>query len=91
VQPLWKIGSPGGTRGESVPASVGGRRDLDSIPGWGRAPGGGHGNPLQYFCLEKPMDRGAWWAIVLGVTKSQTRLSTRACIVCLKVAKREGL
>ena len=77
--------------GKSAPANAGGRRDLDSIPGCGRAPGGGHGNPLQYFCLEHPMDRGAWWAIVLGVTKSETRLSTRACIVCLKVAKREGL
>ena len=46
-----------------------------SIPGSGRSPGGGHGNPLQYSCLENPMDRGAWWATVHGVTKSQTRLS----------------
>ena len=38
------------------------------------APGGGHGNPLQYSCLENPMDRGAWWATVHGVTESQTRL-----------------
>jgi len=46
--------------------------DKVSIPGWGRSPGGGHGNPLQNSCLENPMDRGAWWATVHGVTKSQT-------------------
>ena len=44
------------------------------IPGWGRSPGGGYGNPLQYSCLENPMNRGAWWATVHGVAKSQTRL-----------------
>ena len=49
--------------------------NLGSIPGLGRSPGGGHGNPLQYFCLENPMDRGAWWATVHEVTKSWTRLS----------------
>ena len=47
-------------------------------PGSGRSPGGGHGNPLQYSCLENPMDRGAWQAIVYGVTKSQMRLSELA-------------
>ena len=46
----------------------------DSIPGLGRSPGGRHGNPLQYSCLQNPMDRGAWWATVHGVTKSQTGL-----------------
>ena len=50
-------------------------RDMGLIPGLGRSPGGGNGDPLQYSCLENPMDRGAWWASVLGVTKSQTRLS----------------
>ena len=50
--------------------------DLGSIPGSGRAPGGGHGYPLQYFCLENSMDRGAWWATVHGVAKSRRRLST---------------
>ena len=49
--------------------------DLGLIPGSGRSPGEGNGNPLQYSCLENPMDRGAWWAIVHGVTKSQTRQS----------------
>ena len=41
-------------------------RDADSIPGWGRVPGGGHGNPLQYRCLESPINRGAWWAKAMG-------------------------
>ena len=50
-------------------------RDVGSIPGSGRSPGGQHGNPLQYSCLENPMDRGAWQATVHGVAKSQTRLS----------------
>ena len=49
--------------------------DLGSIPGSGRSPGEGNGNPLQYSCLENPMDGGAWWAIVHGVAKSRTRLS----------------
>ena len=46
--------------------------DEGSIPGWGRSPGGGHGNPLQYSCLENPMDRGAWRATVCGVAESDT-------------------
>ena len=50
-------------------------RDTGSISGSGGSPGGGNGNPLQYSCLENPMDRGAWWATVHGVPKSQTRLS----------------
>ena len=50
-------------------------RDLGSVPGLGRSPGGGHGNPLQYSCLENPMDRGALRATVRGVAKSWTRLS----------------
>ena len=48
--------------------------DLGLTPGLGRSPGEGNGYPLQYFCLENPMDRGAWWAIVHGVAKSRTRL-----------------
>ena len=43
--------------------SVGHAGDSDSVPGWGRSPGEGNGNPLQYSCVENPMDRGAWWAI----------------------------
>ena len=49
--------------------------DLGSIPGSGRSPGEGNGNPLWYSCLENPMDGGAWWAAVHGVAKSRTRLS----------------
>ena len=48
--------------------------DLGSIIGLGRSPGEGNGNPLQYSCLENPMDGGAWWAAVHGVAKSRTRL-----------------
>ena len=55
-----------------LPRNVG---DPGSIPGLGRSPGEGHGNPLQYSCLENPMEGGAWWATVHGVAKSQTRLS----------------
>ena len=56
--------------------------DRGSIPGSGRSPGGGHGIPFQYSCLENPMDRGAWWATVHGAAKSWTQLkqpSTHAC------------
>ena len=51
---------------KNPPANTG---DGDSIPGSGRSPGGGNGNPLQYSCLENPMDGGAWWATVYGVAK----------------------
>ena len=57
---------------ENPPANAGDARDTGSIPRSGRSPGGGHGNPLQYSCLENPMDRGAWRATVNRVTKSQT-------------------
>ena len=60
---------------KSLPANAGDTGDASSISGSGRSPGGGNGNPLQYSCLEKPMDGGAWWATVHGVTKSRTRLS----------------
>ena len=49
--------------------------DLGSVPGWGRPPGEGNGNPFQYSYLDDSMDRGAWWATVRGVAKSWTRLS----------------
>ena len=60
---------------KNVPASAGDARDVDLIPGLGRSPEEGIGNPLQYSSVENPMDRGAWWATVYGVPKSQTRLS----------------
>ena len=60
---------------KSSPANAGDIRDVGSIPGSGRSPGGGNGNLLQYSSLENPMDRGAWQGTVQRVTKSQTRLS----------------
>ena len=57
---------------KNVLANVGDMREMGSIPGLGRSPGGGHGNPLQYSCLENPMDGGDWWATVYGVAKSRT-------------------
>ena len=59
--------------------NAGNIKDSGLIPGSGRGPGGGNGNPLQYSCLENPMDRGAWWATVHGVPKSGTteRFSTQ--------------
>ena len=55
---------------KNMPANARDIRDTGSIPGSGRSPGGGHGNPLQYFYLENPMDRGAWWATVHGIAES---------------------
>ena len=67
------MGFPGGSAGKESTCNAG---DLGSIPGSGRFPGEGNGNPLQYSCLENPMDGGAWWAPVHGVTKSRwTRMS----------------
>ena len=57
---------------KNLPASAGDIRDMGSISGLGRSPGGGHGNPVQYSCVENPMDRRAWWSTVHGVTKSRT-------------------
>ena len=57
---------------KNPPDNAGDLRDTDLIPGLGRSPGEGNGNPLQYSCLENSIDRGAWWAAVCGVTKSQT-------------------
>ena len=65
-------GFPGGSEVKVSACSAG---DLGSIPGSGRSPGEGNGNPLQYSCLENPMDGGAWWATVHGITKSRTWLS----------------
>ena len=64
-----------GPMGEESVCKAGDAGDLDLIPGLGRFPGGGHGNTLQYSCLENIMDKGTWQAIVNGVAKSQTRLS----------------
>ena len=66
------MGFPGGSDGKESACKA---RDLGLIPGSGRAPGEGNGNPLQYFGLENPMDRGAWRVTAHGVAKNQTRLS----------------
>ena len=66
------LGFPGSSVGKESAYSVG---DPGLIPGLGRSPGEGNGNPLRYPCLENLMDRGAWWAAVHGVAKSRVRLS----------------
>ena len=72
-------GFPGSTVVKNLPANAG---DTGSVPGpgWGRPPGEGNGSPLQYSCLENPMDTGVWWALVYGAVRSPTQLSTHAQI-----------
>ena len=66
---MTSLGFPGGSDSKESAYNAG---DLGSIPGSGRSPGEGNGYPLQYSCLENPMDRGAWWAIVHRVAESHT-------------------
>ena len=66
------MGFPGGSVDKEPACNAGDPGDMSSIPGSERPHGGGHSNPLQYSCLENPMDRGAWQAIVQWITKSQT-------------------
>ena len=77
---------------KNLPADAGDLRDAGLIPGSGRSPGGGHGNPLQYSCMENPMDRGAWRATVHGVTKRWTQLkqlsTAQQILVCLYTSHR---
>ena len=75
--PLQYWGFPGGWDDEGSTYNAG---DVDSITGLGRSPGEGNGNPLQCSCLENPMDRGAWWAIVHGVAEWDTTECSTACI-----------
>ena len=63
---MLTLGFPGCSVVKNLPANA---RDLGSIPGSGRCPGEGNGNPLQYSCLGNPMDRGAWWDMVHGIAK----------------------
>ena len=72
------LGFPGGLVVKNLPANAGDARDTGLIPGSGRSPGEGNGNPLQYSCLENPMNRGAWQVTVRGVAKSLTQLSVCA-------------
>ena len=69
------LGFPGGVVEMNPAADAGDARDTGLITGSKRSPGGGNGNSLQCSCLENPMERGAWWATVCGVTKSLTHLS----------------
>ena len=71
---------------KNLPACAGRHKKSGAIPGSGRSPGGGQGNPLQYSCLGNPMDEGAWWAPVPGVTERRMRLkgsSTLAWLYCM--------
>ena len=78
------VGFPGGSDVKESACNVG---DLGSIPGSGRSPGEGHGNPLQYSCLENPLNRGAWWAMIHGITKSQTQSWKRIIVTTAKSKK----
>ena len=71
---VFKPGFPGGTSGKEPACQCRRHREVDSIPGLGRSPRRGHGNPPQYFCLKNSMERGAWWATVHRVSNSQTQL-----------------
>ena len=89
----WKCiplntGLPWWLSGKESAYNAGATRDSSSISGWGRSPGGGHGNPLQYSCLKNPMDRGAWQATVHRVAKSQ--LNTHPPLTTL-IGKQERL
>ena len=65
-------GLPDGSAGKESACNAGDTGDVGSIPGLGRSPGGGNGNPLQYSCLKNAMDRGAWWATACGIAESDT-------------------
>ena len=72
---------------KNLPANADDTADKGSVPGLGKSPGEGNGNPLQYSCLENPMDGGAWWTTVHGVTKSRTRLSNFTFTFKLKIGE----
>ena len=78
------MGFPGGSDGKASACNEG---DPGLIPGSGRSPGEGNGNPLQYSRLENSMDGGAWWATVHGVAKSQTQLSNFTSLMLIKLIK----
>ena len=73
---------------KNLPVNTEDIKDMGSIPGSGRSPGGEHGNPLQCSCLENPMDRGAWQATVNRVTKSPTQLKQFSMQACMSSAKK---
>ena len=69
------MGFPGSSAAKNLPANAGDAGDTGLIPGLGKSPGEGNGNPLQYFCMENSMDRGVWQVTVHRVTKSRTQLT----------------
>ena len=75
---IWETNFSGGSVVKKLPGKAGDTGDGGLIPGSGRSPGGGNGKPVQYSCLERPMDRGAWRPTVHRMAKSQTQLSTHA-------------
>ena len=81
---IYVRGFPGGTVIKNLPANDGDTIGADLVLGLERSPGGGNDNPLQYSCLENPTDRGVWQAIVHGVAKSQTRVSTHIHTLCVR-------
>ena len=84
------MGLPWWLRDKESACNEGNAGDVGSSPGWGRSPGGGHGHPLQYSCLENPMDRGAWWASIHRITKSWKRLKWLSMHTCMYRYKTEG-
>ena len=100
--PEMSLGLPSALVVKNPSANAGDIRDRGSIPAWGRSPGRGDGNPLQYYCVENLMDRGAWWGPVCGVAKSRTHLSTytyihteisfsKFCNLCRAWGKTDGI
>ena len=85
---MFILGFTGAAVVKNLPANVEGARDVGLIPGWGRVPGVGSGNPLQYSCLENSMDSRAWWVTVHGVAKNWTRPSTQthAMLVLMRIS-----
>ena len=86
LQPCYCYGFPVALLVKNPSANTGDRRDSGSIPGLGRSPGVGNGNPTWYSCLENPMDRGAWRATVHGSAKTQTRTSNSAHTDRIKIS-----
>ena len=76
---------------KNLPVNAGDARDPGSIPGWGRYPGGANSNPLQYSCLEYPMDRGTWWAVYSPWGHKETQLVTCSFQLMVIISRREPL
>ena len=90
---MWvDLGYPGGSVVKNLRANAGDAGDMGLIPGWGRSPGGGSCNSHQSSCLENPMEREAWWAIVHGVTKSRIHIKrSRAWVTWSRFVWSKGM